>query len=339
MLRRDGWREMNILLITASTAAAMIGFLLDLLFGDPHWFPHIIAGVGRLIAVSEKGLRSAFPKTPRGERLGGIFLVCFILLASAVFPLAIMFLAYRSSLWVGMGIEAFFCYQLLAAKSLRDESMKVCRSLTLGNLSQARLDISMLVGRDTERLDEAGITKATVETVAENTTDGVVAPLFYIMLGGAVFGCIYKAVNTMDSMVGYKNKTYLNFGRAAAKLDDAMNFLPARLAASLMIIAARLVGMDSKNAIRIYGRDKHKHASPNCAHTEAVCAGALNIQLAGDAYYFGELCKKPFIGDDMRSIEPQDIRRANKLMYVTALLMLLLALAVRAILIGGVILA
>jgi adenosylcobinamide-phosphate synthase len=324
-------------MIIYSTAAILLGFLLDLLFGDPHQFPHIVVGMGSLIGSLEKFVRAKFPKTPEGEQVGGVFLVSLVLLICVAVPFCILFFAYRSSLWLGFVIETLLCYQLLAMKSLHDESMKVYHSLQEGTLEKARRDVSMIVGRDTEHLDEIGVTKAAVETVAENTSDGVVAPLFYIMLGGAIFGCIYKAVNTLDSMVGYKNERYLHFGRAAAKLDDALNFLPARLAARLMIIATFLVRLDTKHAKFIYKRDKHNHASPNSAHTEAVCAGALNIQLAGDAVYFGKLTEKPFIGDDIRTIEPKDICRANRLMFVTSFLMLILVLAVRIILIGVVI--
>ena len=194
----------------------------------------------------------------------------------------------------------------------------------------------MIVGRDTDALDAAGVTRAAVETVAENASDGVAAPLFYMLLGGAVLGCLYKAANTMDSMVGYKNERYLDFGRTAARLDDALNFIPARLCAWVMIFAARLCGMDAGNALRIYRRDKRNHASPNSAHTEAAMAGALRVRLAGDAYYFGKLCKKPYIGDAQRPIEAADILRAHKLLYVTAYLLLMLALAFRGILYAAI---
>jgi adenosylcobinamide-phosphate synthase len=318
-----------------SAAALLLGFLLDLLLGDPQGFPHIVTGIGRLVGALEKCLRSLFPKTAEGERHAGLLLVILVLLISAAVPLAVLIPAYRASPRLGMAAETFFCCQLLAVKSLRDESMKVYRSLTAGDLPRARRELSMIVGRDTEPLDEAGVTRAAVETVAENTSDGVVAPLIYIMLGGPALGCVYKAVNTMDSMVGYKNNRYLHFGRSAAKLDDALNYIPARLAARLMIAAARILKLDEKAAFRVYRRDKRNHASPNSAHTEAVCAGALNIRLGGGARYFGEFCEKPFIGDNTRPIETEDIRRANQLMTATTLLTLLPVLAVRALLTGG----
>ena len=198
--------------------------------------------------------------------------------------------------------------------------MKVYRELTEGSLLGARKAVSMIVGRDTEELTRTGVIKAAVETVAENTSDGVVAPLFYMTLGGVPLMFLYKAINTMDSMVGYKNEQYLNFGRYPAKLDDLANYIPARLSAWFMIAACIFTGNDVPAARRIYRRDKRNHKSPNAAHTEAVTAGALHIQLAGNAWYFGKLYEKPTIGDDLRHPEPEDIKRANGLMYGCSLL-------------------
>jgi adenosylcobinamide-phosphate synthase len=326
-------------MLTASSAALLLGYLLDLHFGDPRGFPHIVRGTGRLIEILERLTRRLFPGTPAGERRGGLLMVALVLLICGGLSFGVLFAAYRISLWLGLAVEAFFCYQLLAVKSLGDESMKVYQSLRDGDLPGARRDVSMIVGRDAAGLDAAGVTRAAVETVAENSSDGVVAPLFYLMLGGGVLGCLYKAVNTMDSMVGYKNERYLHFGRAAARLDDVANFIPARLAARLMILAAFLTGMDGKSARRVYLRDRFRHASPNSAHTEAVCAGALNIRLAGDAHYFGKLHHKPFLGDDKRPVDPEDIPRAVRLMKTTAWLMLVLALFLRGALMGGLFLA
>ena len=215
------------------------------------------------------------------------------------------------------------CYQLLATKSLKTETMKVYDALKEGDLKKARYAVSMVVGRDTDVLDEIGVTKAAVETVAENTSDGIIAPLLFMMIGGPVLGYFYKAVNTMDSMVGYKNDKYLYFGRAAAKFDDVVNYIPARLSAILMIGAAGCCGMDAANGWRIYKRDRYNHSSPNSAHTEAVTAGALHIQLAGNAFYFGKLYEKPTLGDPDRPVEYEDIARANRLLYGTAILALL----------------
>ena len=213
--------------------------------------------------------------------------------------------------------------------------MKVCRALEENDTEKARKAVSMIVGRDTEVLDEKGIIKAAVETVAENTSDGVTAPIMYISLGGAALGFFYKAANTMDSMIGYKNEKYADIGRFAARLDDLLNFIPSRLTALAMILSAYLLKLDEKNAFYIWKRDRRKHASPNSAQTESVCAGALDIRLAGDAYYFGELHKKEFIGDDIRPPENEDIRRANRLMYCTSVIVLIISAAARAFILGG----
>ena len=196
----------------------------------------------------------------------------------------------------------------------------------------ARIAVSRIVGRDTQALTAEGVTKAAVETVAENASDGVIAPLLYMLLGGAPLALTYKAINTMDSMVGYKNERYLRFGRAAAKLDDIANYLPSRIAALLWVAAAALTGNDARSAWRIWRRDRRNHASPNSAQTESACAGALNVQLAGPAYYFGQYYPKPTIGDAVRPIEPEDIRRADRMMYAESLLALALGLVIRGIL-------
>lgn len=226
-------------------------------------------------------------------------------------------------------LGSVMCYQLLAAKSLRDESMKVHDALERGDVEGARYAVSMIVGRDTKPLTKEGIIKAAVETVAENASDGVIAPLLYMALGGPVAGFLYKGINTMDSMVGYRNDRYEYFGKAAARLDDAVNFLPSRLSALLMLGAAAVSGMDWRRGLAIFRRDRKNHKSPNSAQTEAACAGILGVQLAGDAWYFGKLVKKPYIGDPVRPVETEDIRRANGLMYGTEWLALALAVAAR----------
>ena len=317
-----------------STAALLLGFLLDATFGDPHRFPHIVRLMGKLIALSEKCLRRLLQSSPRGERLGGILLVCFVTLIFMCVPILILFISYRHIPILGFILESFLCYQLLAAKSLKVESMKVYYSLCSGDTEGARKNISMIVGRDTAKLDKNGIICAAVETVSENASDGVVAPLFYMMLGGASLGCFYKVVNTMDSMVGYKNLEYINFGRAAAKTDDVLNYIPSRICALLMVISAFLLRFDGKSAFRIRRRDGRKHASPNSAQTEAVCAGALGIRLAGPSSYHGRVIDKPYIGDDTRPVRADDIVSANRLMYMASILMLLFALVVRAMIYG-----
>ena len=298
--------------------AFLAGFVLDLLFGDPHWLPHPIRLIGRLISFLEKKL---YDET-KNLRARGSVLVVLVLLITGVVAGGILYFVYRIQSVAGCVVESIMTYQILAIRSLKVESMKVYDALQTGTIEDARRAVSMIVGRDTACLDEAGVTKAAVETVAENTSDGVIAPMIALAVGGPFLGFLYKAVNTMDSMVGYKNDRYLLFGRTAAKLDDVVNYLPARISAYLMIAAAYLAGrdFDGTRAFFIYRRDRRKHASPNSAHTEAVCAGALGVRLAGDASYFGKIVKKPYIGDDVRPVETLDIRRANRLLYVTAFL-------------------
>lgn len=312
-------------------AALLTGYVLDLIFGDPRQIYHPIRIIGNLIAVLEKGIRKVFPKTSKGELAGGTVLVVLVVLICTAVPAALLGLAAWIHPVVYWLLASFWCWQILATKSLKTESMKVYAPLKEGDLPAARRAVAMIVGRDTERLTEEGVAKAAVETVAENTSDGIVAPLIFLALGGPALGFFYKAVNTMDSMVGYKNERYLYFGRTAARLDDVLNFLPSRISAWLMILAAVFLGMDGKNAKRIYLRDRRNHASPNSAQTEAVMAGALRVQLAGDAWYFGELYKKPTIGDPFRAVEPEDIVRANRLMYLTSALALAVCGILRAV--------
>lgn len=311
----------------------VIGFVIDLIIGDPHAFPHPVRLIGRLITALESLTRKAMPNHLRAA--GTITALCVLILSTAV-PTAAVLLAYKLNVWLGAAAEGVMCYFLIAAKSLRDESMAVYNIIAADDIEGARKAVSMIVGRDTEVLDKSGIIKAAVETVAENTSDGVTAPLMYIMLGGAPLGFFYKAANTMDSMIAYKNDRYIDFGRFAAKLDDVLNFLPSRLTALVMILSAYIFRMDGRNAYKIWRRDRLNHASPNSAQTESACAGALDVLLAGDAYYFGKLCKKKTIGDSIRPIENEDIRRANRLMYCTTGIILAIALGARA-LIGGLI--
>ena len=312
--------------------AVLGGFVLDAIFGDPAWLPHPVVYMGKAISALEKGLRARLPKTPEGELWGGrILAFCLPVGTLALTSLVCLGAAALHPL-LGLAVQMFWCGQALAAKGLVQESMNVYRELTKPDLPAARIAVSRIVGRDTQALTAEGVTKAAVETVAENASDGVIAPLLYMLLGGAPLALTYKAINTMDSMVGYKNTQYLYFGRAAAKLDDVANYLPSRIAALLWVAAAALTGNDARNAWRIWRRDRRNHASPNSAQTESACAGALNVQLAGPAYYFGEYYPKPTIGDAVRPIEPEDIRRADRMMYAESLLALALGLLIRGIL-------
>lgn len=311
------------------TAALAAGFILDLLLGDPRWLYHPVCLIGNLIAALEKGIRKIFPRTKGGELAGGLAEVLLVCILSFGIPGIILYFLYRFLPWAGFLLETFWCYQLLAARSLREESMKVFDRLKNGTLQEARRAVSMIVGRDTEELTEEGVTKAAVETVAENSSDGVIAPMIFMALGGAPLMFLYKGINTMDSMLGYKNDKYLYFGRCAAKLDDIANYIPARISGWLMVAAAFLNGFDGKNAWKIYRRDRRNHASPNSAQTESAVAGALDVQLAGNAFYFGKLYEKPTIGDPLRPVEPEDIRRACRLMYTAAALSLILCLVIR----------
>lgn len=302
------------------------GFLLDLLVGDPHWLPHPIRLIGSLIAKCSKWNRAELKKGAQFWR--GVAMTILVVCLTAVVAAAILVVGYWLHPFAGCIMEGIMTYQILATKCLKVESMKVYEALKKDDLEGARYAVSMIVGRDTQVLDDTGVAKAAVETVAENTSDGVIAPLIYLAIGGPILGFMYKAINTMDSMVGYKNDKYMYFGRCAAKLDDVVNYIPARISALLMIAVSFLPGKayDGKGAWRIWRRDRRKHASPNSAQTEAVCAGSLGVQLAGDASYFGKIVKKPTIGDALRPVEYEDIKRANGLLYRTAILCECLAL-------------
>lgn len=318
--------------IRYSLYALIGGFLLDLVLGDPHTPYHPACIIGKYISGYEKLLRKHLLKDNAGEKLqkrAGIYLVVLVLITATLIPALLLMAAYWMHPYVGLGAEMIMCYAVLAARSLQTESMKVYDALQTDGLEAGRKAVSMIVGRDTQNLDEKGVTKAAVETIAENFSDGVVAPMFYMILGGTVAGYFYKAVNTMDSMVGYKNEKYLYFGRAAAHLDDIVNYIPARISALVMIGASFLMKLDGLNAWKIFIRDRHNHTSPNSAQTEAVAAGALDVMLAGDAYYFGQLYHKKTIGDDIRPIEVNDIRVMNRLMYASAWITLVLMSVVK----------
>ena len=324
---------MSLYAITA--LSVFVGFALDCLLGDPLGRAHPVVLMGKLISFLENQLRPRFPKTPQGERTAGTIMALIVPLVSAGVGLLLLLLAWRIHPWVYLILSSFLCWQCFAARCLMTEAKKVVTCLEQQGLGAGRRQVSMLVGRDTENLTEEQVVKAAVETVAENTSDGMVAPLFWMALFGAVGGLFYKAVNTMDSMVGYKNDRYLHFGRFAAKFDDVVNFIPARLSALAMIASAFLLRLDGQNAWRIWRRDRRNHASPNSAQPESACAGALRVQLGGSASYFGKLYEKPTIGDPIRPIERGDVDRACQLLYGTSVLLLLVFGAT--VLLGGLV--
>lgn len=312
-----------------SLYALLAGALIDVLVGDPHGVPHPVVLMGKLISALEKLLRRVFPRTVRGENIAGGVLWLIVAAVSFAVPAALLMLCYHISKWLGFGVESIMCWQCLAARSLCSESMKVKKTLDTGDIAASRRAVSMIVGRDTDALDANAVARAAVETVAENTSDGVVAPLIYLAIGGGALGLFYKAVNTMDSMLGYTEPPYKNFGLVPAKLDDFFNYVPARISAVIMLLGGGILGFSLKNGLRIFKRDRRKHASPNSAQTESVMAGLLGLRLAGDAYYHGVLHRKEYIGDPLREIEPEDVSRSNRIMFMTAFIALLVFCGLR----------
>ena len=313
--------------------AFITGFIMDLIVGDPRSIPHPVRFFGKLIEVLDKKfhLDGQEDYVNKKNLRNGVFLVIILILVTLAIYSVVLGFVYYVNKAAGVLAEALMTWQLLAVKSLNTESMKVYNALNEKGIKEARREISMLVSRDTASLDETDVIKATVETVSENTCDGVIAPLFYIALGGPVLGAVYKAVNTADSMIGYKNERYLYFGRAAAKLDDLVNFIPARLAALIMLLSAKLLVLDTANAYKIYRRDANKTSSPNAGQTESVCAGALGISLGGDTSYFGKLVKKAVIGEPLREAEVEDIKAANEMMVCTAIIFAMSAFLIMAV--------
>ena len=306
--------------------AMLLGFLLDCLLGDPRAIPHPVVCMGKLISWLEKAFRALFPKTRLGENLAGGCIWLVTVAVSFLIPWGLLKLAGMVSPWLRLLLQAIFCWQVLAAKSLRQESMKVYEALKTGTIEDARHAVSMIVGRDTQALDADAVTRAAVETVAENCSDGVIAPMLYFALGGGPLAFAYKAVNTMDSMLGYVEPPYQNVGLVPARMDDVCNYLPARISGIMMLLAGGLLGLNFRNGWKIFLRDRYNHASPNSAQTESVCAGLLGLRLAGDAWYHGVLHKKKYIGDALRPITPEDIPLSDRLMYATAVLTLVICL-------------
>ncbi len=302
----------------------ILGFIVDAVVGDPRNIPHPVQLIGRLITFLEKRLLVKEDSDDKKYKKG-MLLTFLVVLSTAFLGIFILYCAFLVDKEVGLIVMTVMSWQSIAAKSLCQAAMDVHEPLKDGDIEGARTAVSMIVGRDTALLDKDGITRAAVETVAENTNDGVICPMFYLAIGGPVLAFIYKAVSTMDSMIGYKNDKYMFFGRSAAKLDDIFAFVPARISAVLMMAAAFLLELTDKahysfkDSVRIFKRDRFNHASPNSAQCESVCAGALGLRLAGPAVYFGEMHSKPYIGDEKRKIEADDIVRACRLMYITAL--------------------
>lgn len=296
-----------------------IGYCLDLILGDPYWIPHPIRFIGKGINKLEEILRRIFKKD-KNLRLAGVLLALGIIACTYIITFSVIFVFKSINSHLAMAAQAFMIFQILATNSLAKESRKVYYPLKERNLPEARKFLSYIVGRDTASLQKKEITRATVETVAENISDGIIAPLLYIFIGGAPLGMAYKAVNTLDSMVGYKNDRYKDLGWSSAKIDDIANFLPARLTGLLITLATILLKYDIKNSIKILLRDRKNHSSPNAGYPEAAVAGALGIQLGGTNIYFGKPVYKPTIGDNLRDIEIEDINRTIRIMYITSFL-------------------
>jgi adenosylcobinamide-phosphate synthase len=304
-----------------------LGFVLDLIIGDPQNWPHPIRYIGRFITYLEN-IFGKFNQNRSRQFLSGVLLWIITVFTAYFIPMIILFFTSKINLYLFLLVEGLMCYYILAVKNLKDEAKKVYASLIKKDLRRSREDLSMIVGRDTENLDKESIIKATVETVSENISDGIIAPMLFIALGGAPLGFAYKASNTLDSMVGYKNEKYHYFGKFSALADDILNFIPSRISGLLIILSSFILRYNYKNSWKIFIRDRKNHSSPNAGQSEAAAAGALNLKLGGPNYYHGTLVEKPFIGDSLKSIEVTDILKVFKLMYTSAFLGLLLSLAI-----------
>lgn len=309
--------------------AVAIGFILDLILADPAWIKHPVIIMGDGISFLEKNLRKIFPTTDKGEFVAGVVMATILPLTVLVVTTSVCMLAFIINPILCIVVEAIWCWQAFSMKGLKDESMRVFRCLESGDLKKSQKAVGRIVGRDTSQLDERGVTKAAVETVAENFGDGVMSPLVFMIIGGAPLAMMYKSINTMDSMVGYKNERFLYFGKAAAKLDDFVNYIPARIGGIVWVIGAMISGYDYRNSWKIWKRDRLNHASPNSAQTEAACAGALGVKLAGPAYYFGEYYNKPYIGDSIKDIRYENIKDANRMMYCAGIFAVVIAICIR----------
>lgn len=294
-----------------------IGYVMDLIIGDPYSFPHPVRYIGKLIKTTENKIRK-IAKTDKSLKIGG-FVLWFVTVGITYL---VTYLTVKLSSFVPGGFliaNSILIYTTLATKCLKDEAVKIYKVLKSKDIEKSRIQLSYIVGRDTTSLDEGEIIRATVETVAENTVDGIIAPMFYAFIGGAPLAMAYKAINTLDSTVGYKNEKYMNLGFASAKIDDIANYIPARISVLLMTIGSLILGYDYKSCFKISIRDRKNHKSPNCAYPEGAVAGALGVQLGGTNIYFGKEVYKPTIGDKIRKVEIEDIVRTNKMMYATSI--------------------
>lgn len=307
----------------------LVAFILDIIFKDPRLLPHPVIFIGRLIKYSEIVLRKIFRRGIVAETIAGTLLVLFVVSVSFIIPYIILSIFYSINMVLGIVLEVFLCFQILSLGSLKEVAMKVYTELSTGNIIGARKQLNNLVGRDTEELEEKGVIKATIESVAENTNDGIVAPMFYILIGGASFGLLYKAVNTLDSMIGYKTKKYLYFGKVAARLDDILNIIPARITGLLYVLAALLSGLNYKQSYSTLIRDRWNHASPNSGYPESAISGALGIQLGGPVSYFGEMVDKKYIGEDMKEPNMEDIPKACMLMTIVSVFALIFMVLIK----------
>ncbi len=299
------------------------GYILDIVFGDPYSLPHPVIYIGKFINYIEKIIRSIF-KTEKSLKIGGFFLNFIVVFTTYFVTDLIIKASSNINYYLYLVVNSLIIYTIFATKCLKDEAVKIYKVLKEDDIVKARKQLSYIVGRDTQDLSKDEIIRATVETVAENTVDGIIAPMMYIFIGGAPLGMMYKAVNTLDSMVGYKNDKYMNLGFASAKIDDLFNFIPARITACIMAVASLFLVFDFKGSIKVFIRDRKNHKSPNCAYPEGAVAGALGIQLGGTNIYFGQKVHKPTIGDKLRSIEADDILKTNRIMYLTSILSLII---------------
>ncbi len=299
-----------------------IGYIIDLIIGDPYSFPHPVIYIGKLIKVVENNIRKIF-KDEKHLKLAG-FILWFITVGLTYLITYLIIRISKFSMITFFIVNSFIIYTTLATKCLKDEAVKIYNILKSGDIKESRKQLSYIVGRDTSNLNEAEIIRATVETVAENTVDGIISPMFYAFIGGSPLAMAYKAVNTLDSMVGYKNDKYINLGFASAKIDDIANYIPARICVIFMTLASFVLRFDYKRCFKIAIRDRKNHKSPNCAYSEGAVAGALGIQLGGTNIYFGKPVYKPTIGDKDREIEIEDIKKTNKIMYMSSILSLII---------------